>query len=58
MPTTWMAGGEDPTYAAVAREAASAAGGRLVVVPGAGHNLVLEAPDAVGSEIDAVLAQA
>ncbi len=47
VPTTWMAGAADAAYTSVAEEAARRSGGELVVVPDAGHNLVLERPDAV-----------
>jgi len=46
-PTLWIAGGDDTRYADIAEAAARATGGELSVVPGAGHNLVLERPDAL-----------
>jgi 2-succinyl-6-hydroxy-2,4-cyclohexadiene-1-carboxylate synthase len=56
MPTVWMAGGEDAKYARIARYAADRSRGELAVIPGAGHNLVLENPQTVGGRIDAMLA--
>ncbi len=52
MPVVWMAGAEDNSYAEIARIGAAATGGDLVIVPGCGHSLVLEAPVAVGDQID------
>ncbi len=57
MPLGWMAGSDDPAYARIAEEAAALSGGKAVIVDGAGHNLVLEAPDAVGKAIDGLQAQ-
>ncbi len=47
MPVTWMAGGNDPTYALLAHDAAARTGAKAVIVEGAGHNLVLERPATV-----------
>ncbi len=48
VPTLIVAGELDPRYVAIAREMAGAIpGARLEVVPGAGHAVHLEAPDAV-----------
>ncbi|RMG47156.1 MAG: alpha/beta fold hydrolase [Acidobacteria bacterium] len=48
-----LAGSEDRRYAELAREIAGLAPrGRFVVVPGSGHNLLLEAPAAVAREIE------
>ncbi len=47
VPTTWMAGAADTAYTSIAAEAARRSGGELIVVPAAGHNLVLERPQAV-----------
>ena len=51
MPVTWMAGGDDPKYAALAHDASARTGGRAVIVDKAGHNLVLERPEAVTGTI-------
>ena len=55
IPTTWMAGSLDPEYATIARTSAATSSGKAIVVPDAGHNLVLEAPDAVGAVVDRLL---
>ena len=48
MPVTLMAGEEDPKFLALAREAAALLPtARVVTVPDAGHNLLLERPEAV-----------
>jgi 2-succinyl-6-hydroxy-2,4-cyclohexadiene-1-carboxylate synthase len=48
VPTTLVVGEHDVRFAEVARGMISSiVGGRLVVVDGAGHNVVLERPDAV-----------
>lgn len=47
-PVTLLVGEEDPKYRRLAeRMAAALPRARRIVVPGAGHNLVLEAPEAV-----------
>jgi len=56
MPTTFLAGGLDDKYTDFARAMAKAMGARPVIVPGVGHNLVLEAPDAVAAVVKTVLA--
>jgi 2-succinyl-6-hydroxy-2,4-cyclohexadiene-1-carboxylate synthase len=48
MPATVLAGAGDPKFVALGeRLAAALAKAELVVVPGAGHGLPREAPDAV-----------
>jgi 2-succinyl-6-hydroxy-2,4-cyclohexadiene-1-carboxylate synthase len=52
MPATVLAGEGDPKFVALAeRLAAALPAGRLVVVPGAGHGLPREAPEAVSAAI-------
>lgn len=52
VPLAFLAGDRDEKLAEVAREAARAAhDGTAVVLPGAGHNLLLEAPAAVAAVI-------
>lgn len=52
VPTTVVAGARDPKYVALGqRLAAAIPGARLVVVPGAGHGLPREAPDALAAAI-------
>jgi 2-succinyl-6-hydroxy-2,4-cyclohexadiene-1-carboxylate synthase len=54
MPVTVVAGGRDERYAAIGRRLAAALpDARLVIVPGAGHGLPREAPEAVAAAIDA-----
>jgi 2-succinyl-6-hydroxy-2,4-cyclohexadiene-1-carboxylate synthase len=45
MPTLWVAGEGDERYAAIATDAARLTGGELVVIPGAGHDVVADAPE-------------
>ncbi len=46
MPVDWVAGGLDEKYAEVARSAAAQCRrGRAIVIPDAGHNVILERPD-------------
>jgi 2-succinyl-6-hydroxy-2,4-cyclohexadiene-1-carboxylate synthase len=52
MPVTIIAGERDGRYAAIGRRLADALpGGRLLLVPGAGHGLPREAPQAVAAAI-------
>lgn len=51
-PVEWLAGELDPRFVGLARELAPALrNGRLCEVKGAGHNLLLERPEAVASAI-------
>jgi pimeloyl-ACP methyl ester carboxylesterase len=53
IPVTLMAGEEDPKFTALAEEtAALLPRARVVVVPEAGHNLLLERPEAVAEELN------
>ena len=48
LPVCWVAGGSDMKFSALARECAEVTpAGSLEILPGAGHNAVLEQPDAV-----------
>lgn len=49
MPVTVMAGERDPKYCAIARRLGEAVGGEaeVILVPGAGHGLPREAPEAI-----------
>lgn len=51
MPTLWIAGERDERYAAIATDAARRTGGELVVVPGAGHDVVADAPEDVADAV-------
>ncbi len=53
-----VAGGEDPSYAALAREAARIAGAEATIVPGAGHDVLLEDPEPVAEAILRAVARA
>lgn len=56
-PTFWVAGALDPKYAAVAeRAAATVPHARAVIVSGARHNVVADAPDAVANVVSEALA--
>ncbi len=57
MPTVFMAGEEDDKYADLARTMAQSRGERPVVVPGTGHNVVLEAPEAVAAVVRELLSR-
>lgn len=46
-----VAGGDDPIYAALAREAAKLGGTEPVVVPSVGHDVVLEDPESVAEAV-------
>ena len=53
LPVTLMAGEEDPKFLRLAHEAAALMpNARVVSVPGAGHNLLLERPEAVAHELN------
>lgn len=54
VPTTWMAGGEDDAYASIARQAAETVG-ELIIVSGAGHNVVLDSVGVVAQAVNALL---
>nr|NIS36551.1 2-succinyl-6-hydroxy-2,4-cyclohexadiene-1-carboxylate synthase [Actinomycetota bacterium] len=54
-PMLWIAGARDGAYAAAAQAEAAAGHGRVAIIAGAGHNVVLEAPRAVRDSMDAFL---
>ena len=56
MPVRFMAGTDDPTYCDHATAMASSCNDQPVLVDGAGHNLILEAPEAVAEVINELLA--
>jgi pimeloyl-ACP methyl ester carboxylesterase len=52
VPTTFVAGSRDHRYCEIARSMAAAVpGGRALIVEGAGHNVLLDEPDAVAAAI-------
>ena len=51
VPTVVLAGSADAKFTAIAREMAAAGGFTCTIVPGAGHALLVERPDAVASAI-------
>jgi 2-succinyl-6-hydroxy-2,4-cyclohexadiene-1-carboxylate synthase len=53
-PTVWVAGARDTRYAAAARNMSAAGYGEARIVADVGHNVVLEAPSALGSIISEV----
>lgn len=58
VPVTWMVGEQDLKFLALAKRAVSLLPrGRLVVVAGCGHRLLLEAPDAVAEELEGISLQ-
>jgi len=58
MPVLWLAGGQDPVYAALAPRAAERCpDGHWALIPGAGHAAQLEDPPAVAERIAAFLAE-
>ncbi len=52
-PVLWVAGGLDEKYTSIAETGATRPGDALAVVPGVGHNVVLEAPAALAGAVDA-----
>ena len=52
MPVVFMAGTEDARYRDLATELAASRNENAVLVEGANHNLILEAPEAVGRVIN------
>lgn len=57
LPLVTLAGGDDPAYVELAREAAALGAGKVVVVPGVGHDVVLEAPRPVVDALVEMLAR-
>ncbi len=58
MPALVIAGERDAKFVAIAeRLAAALPDAELVIVPGAGHQLPLEAPEAVARELERLLAR-
>ncbi len=57
VPTRWLAGAEDTKFVSLA-EGLRCVVESVEVVPGAGHDLVLEAPEAVAGAVRAALARA
>ncbi|NND02303.1 MAG: alpha/beta fold hydrolase [Acidimicrobiia bacterium] len=56
-PTIWLAGEADPVYVEIATEAASMTpNATLVIVPGARHSVVADAPEAVAHVLTRALA--
>ncbi len=55
VPLTWIAGAHDERYAAAAQRHAAARNGTAIIVPAAGHNVVLEAPDALAAAVADVM---
>ncbi len=51
MPVTWVAGEHDDRYAAVALRMANEGHGAARIIPDAGHNVVLENPEALAALI-------
>jgi 2-succinyl-6-hydroxy-2,4-cyclohexadiene-1-carboxylate synthase len=57
VPVVFVAGGHDQKYTATAWSMARPRGERPVIVPHAGHNVILEAPGTVAAVIDELLAR-
>lgn len=55
MPVAFIAGGGDDKYARYATSMARSAGVRPDIIPGIGHNVVREAPDAVAAVVTRLL---
>jgi 2-succinyl-6-hydroxy-2,4-cyclohexadiene-1-carboxylate synthase len=51
VPVLTLAGADDPTYVALAREAARLARGEVTIVPNASHDVVLEDPEQVSAAV-------
>ena len=52
MPVLLIAGERDQKYTAIARELAQLRGEKPAIVPGAGHNVILESPQAVAKALN------
>jgi len=50
-PMCFVAGDQDPDYADLAIDMAALVGSTPVIIPGAGHNVVLEAPEALATAV-------
>jgi len=50
-PICFVAGDQDPDYADLATDMAALVGSTPIIVPGAGHNVVLEAPEALAAAV-------
>jgi 2-succinyl-6-hydroxy-2,4-cyclohexadiene-1-carboxylate synthase len=57
MPTAFVAGRRDSKYTELATAMAAACGQRPVLVTGAGHNVILEAPGAVAATVAKLLSR-
>jgi len=57
IPVEIVAGGDDATYGALAREAADLTDGAAVIAAGVGHDVVLESPEHVARALARVLAR-
>jgi 2-succinyl-6-hydroxy-2,4-cyclohexadiene-1-carboxylate synthase len=55
MPVRFLAGHRDLKYLALAQEMAGLSHGKAVTVPGAGHNVILENPEAVAGTLRAIV---
>lgn len=55
VPTYFLAGHLDPHYSQIAGEMGALSGQDAVIVPGAGHNVILEEPAAVASAVRRLL---
>ncbi len=56
-PVTWVAGELDDRYRTIALAAAAQLGSTAAVVPGAGHNVIRDAPDAIVAIVDDVVSR-
>jgi 2-succinyl-6-hydroxy-2,4-cyclohexadiene-1-carboxylate synthase len=57
MRASFIAGGLDGRYVDLAREMAATSGNEVVIVPGAGHNVILDDPRAVASVVRGLLSR-
>ena len=56
IPTLWVVGAEDTRYLSLLEPLARAQGsGQLAIIPGAGHAVVTEAPEALADALNTFL---
>lgn len=57
MPMRFVAGERDEKYADAAREMATLSGGEAVIIAGAGHNVIIDKPEAIAAQVRGLLSR-